>query len=79
MNPVPGGSNSCEMIRAERYVRTERAQWVTPTSIKFTENDPRHKAAIESAQRTGWGYDKVGGMTREQIRHIPVLFPERLR
>ena len=79
VNPVPGGACFSSEKRAERYVKTGRAVWATPTSIRFTESDPRHQAVLEHSRTTGMGYDRVGSMTLDQIRHIPVLFPQKLR
>ncbi len=81
VNPIPHGAWELGYDRAERYVRNGRAEWVQPqTSIRFNQSHPKHEAAMEHSRRTAQGYDGVYGvMRRDEIRNIPVLFPERLR
>ena len=79
-NPVVGTTATCGLERAERYVRTGRAVWRTPGTIRFVESDKRHRAAFEAAYMTGRNYDSDYRVrSAREIANIPVIFPNKLR
>jgi hypothetical protein len=79
VNPVPNGPCLMGMNRASRYVHTGRAEWVSPQAIRFNEGHPMHQSILAQARLSTLGYDQRGIMRRDEIRRIPMLFPERLK
>jgi hypothetical protein len=76
---MPHGTMLMGVERASRMVRNGRAEWVAPQAIRFTEGDAKHRAISQHARATAKGYDQRSTLRRDEIRHIPVLFPERLK
>lgn len=75
-----GTTATCGLERAERYVRTGRAVWRTPGTIRFTESDKRHRAAFDAAYMTAKNYDDDNRVRSvQEVANIPVIFPNRLR
>jgi hypothetical protein len=79
LNPLPGGTPHVGPKHAQRYVHVGRAEWVSADMIRFNEQHPQYQEAVARIKQSAEGYDQRGMLTRKEIRHIPVLFPERLR
>ena len=80
LNPVPTGAAYCGPERAAHYVKTGRAEWLTPgRMIRFNEQDSRYQAVMRQSMETRAGYDGRGGLTLNEIRNIPVLNPQKMR
>jgi len=83
-NPVVGGQTSTSPERARRFVRKGRAVFTGERSIRFVDGEiqqairQRAELKLHSAL-TGVGYDQVGrAMGISELRHVPVIHPERL-
>jgi hypothetical protein len=79
-NPIVGTTATCGLDRAERYVRTGRAVWRTPTTIRFTDRDSRYRAVFEAAYMTGQNYDADHRVRSiKEMANIPIISPNKLR
>jgi len=79
LNPVEHGARWTGLNRAERYVASKRAVWVSHSSIRLIEADPRNQAARERARNRAAAYDGVTRlMTESELANIPVLMPRKL-
>jgi hypothetical protein len=80
-NPPAGHQNKTSMKRALRYERAGRAQFVSPSMIRFLDT-PLQAAILKTAEErlhalvTGQEYDRVDRTFFGDARHLPVIKPE---
>jgi hypothetical protein len=79
LNPLPLGSLYVGKQRAERMVKTGRAEWLSERTIRYNESHPHYQTAVMNSLEATRGYDARGSMTLKEIANIPVINPNKLR
>jgi hypothetical protein len=73
-NPVSGQLTYISVKAAERYVVRGRARWRDERTIAFIEDTHYRQSAERLVQlEQDLAYDRVGAMTLEQIKGVPVI------
>jgi len=82
-NPLPGCEAETNMNRARRFVRSGRAVFTGPTSIRFVRALAQAGLGEQVRERqqralTGGVYDRLAGNYYEHARRLPLLHPEKM-
>ena len=72
-NPVSGNLTYIPLESAKRYVARGCARWKNNRTIVFIEDHHIYRSAEDSVLIARTGYDRIGRMSFEQIKGLPVI------
>jgi hypothetical protein len=83
-NPVYAGNDSTSLKRAQRFVRSGRAVFTGPSTIRFLDSSQQQRIRLQAdaahhAKLTGTGYDSVDRLlTQQEAAHLPIIRASRM-